>query len=293
VDRLDKLGYFLWAASRWPMADRRCPSCDSSRTTLVKHKAVVTSLYRCEDCYLLFRVPKSSARETQAFYQRRYRSGFTTDCPAPAELERLKRASFRGSPKDYEAYLAVLKAAGLRPGQVVLDFGASWGYGSWQLSQAGYHVYSFEVSEPRARYAAEQLECRILADPTAMPELADCLFAAHVIEHLPNPRTLWQTAAQVVRPGGWVVLFTPNGDLGVVEAMGGRFHQMWGQVHPVVLSPESLGIMARHAGFVGQAHCSPYDLVEIEQGRPGQSLPGELSFIARREAEGSGLQPRK
>jgi 2-polyprenyl-3-methyl-5-hydroxy-6-metoxy-1,4-benzoquinol methylase len=280
----EKAGYLLWAAVRWPTADRSCPACGSSRTVLMKRKAGVTGLFRCEECRLMFRVPKSTSADARTFYQKRYRQGFTTDCPDEVELARLKQTSFRGSEKDCSTYLEVMQAAGVRPGQVVLDFGASWGYGSWQLRQAGFRVYSYEISLPRARYAAERLGCQTLARPEDIPEEADCFFAAHVIEHLPNPRELWGAAARVLKPGGLAVIFTPNGDVSLERQPGSRVHQLWGQVHPVLLSAEALHMMAQNYGFAGQAHTAPFDLSRIALGLPGEATPGELLFLARKGA---------
>ena len=126
-------------------------------------KLRVTALYRCEECRLMFRIPQSNAIQNERFYQTQYRSTFTSECPDDQELSHLKSTFFRGSKKDYTIYLGLLEAAGVRPGHVVLDFGASWGYGSWQLAQAGYRVYSYEVSEPRSRFAVRKLGCQMLS----------------------------------------------------------------------------------------------------------------------------------
>jgi D-arabinose 1-dehydrogenase-like Zn-dependent alcohol dehydrogenase len=229
----NKVEYFLWAARNCIGANRSCPACGSGDTTLIKRKALVTSLYCCEACHLLFRVPKSNAGESEVFYQKQYRQGFTTDCPDDAELEYMKQKLFRGTEKDYTTYISVLRSVGLRPGQVLFDLGASWGYGSWQLMQAGYRVYSYEISKPRARYAEEKLGCHMLPDLEHVPEKADCFFAAHVIEHLSNPLALWETALKMLKSGGVVVLFTPNGEPSRECLPGNRYHQLWGQAECV------------------------------------------------------------
>src|SRR5271169_1850277 len=190
---LNKAKYLLWAAARMPGADRGCPACGSHDTTLVKRKYMVTALWRCGHCRLMFRIPKTTENENDRFYQEDYRQGFTADCPAPEVLEELKRTGFRYTAKDYTRYVEILRALGLAPGQSVFDFGSSWGYGSWQLARAGFRVYSYEVSRPRACYSAERLGCDVRS-PGDLPEKVDCLFSAHVIEHLVNPRALWEIA---------------------------------------------------------------------------------------------------
>ena len=53
---------------------------------------------------------------------------------------------FAGEEKNYAGYIAVLHALGVAEGARMLDFGCSWGYGSWQLAQAGFAVEAFEIS---------------------------------------------------------------------------------------------------------------------------------------------------
>src|ERR1700733_14633907 len=207
----EKLRYLLWSASRIMNADTSCPACGETKTVLLRRKYAVTALYRCPSCEVMFRVPKSSTEASIEFYQNDYTQGFTTDCPTPDDLAKLKDIFFVGTEKDYSGYIQVLQAIGLGPGSTIFDFGCSWGYGSWQMSQSGYKVYSFEVSRPRARYAAEHLECNMCA-PGELPEKVDCFFSAHVIEHLPSPMTLWEAALQIIKPGGKVVSFLPNGN---------------------------------------------------------------------------------
>ncbi len=280
----NKLNYLAWAAARWGV-DRSCPACRCPNTVLVRRKYLVTALYRCEACCLLFRVPKPNTVHNDEFYQSDYSQGFTTDCPEPGALEALKRSSFRNSDKDFSLYAAILQAAGLRPGQVLFDFGASWGYGSWQLKQAGFRVYSFEISQPRSRYAAQNLDCEMFA-PEQLPEKVDCLFSAHVIEHLVNPRILWDAAQLTLKPTGIIVLFTPNGEP-ARAASDKDYHRLWGLVHPLLLSAEALHLMAADYGYVGRAYSSPYQLAKVAEDRPGQLNGSELLFIARPRSEGN------
>lgn len=281
-----KVEYFLWAICNWVGADRFCPACGAGNTSLIKRKAFITGLYRCKVCHLLFRVPKSNVGESESFYQKQYRQGFTTDCPDDAELERMKQKFFRDTEKDYSLYISVLRAVGLKPGDVLFDFGASWGYGSWQLMQTGYRVYSFEISRARARYAAEKLGCHMLADLEHIPEKADCFFAAHVIEHMSNPLTLWEMASKVLNPEGIVILFTPNGELSRECLFGNHYHKLWGRVHPLLLTVDSMTFMAQRFGFVAQGYSSPYELSKIATFVPGQLKGDELLFVARRKPLG-------
>jgi SAM-dependent methyltransferase len=277
----NKLRYLLWAGARFLNADTSCPACSEVQTVLVRRKYGVTALYRCTSCEVMFRVPKASQEEDVQFYQRDYEQGFSTDCPTPDELTRLKRCCFADTEKDYSSYVEVLRATRLDPGSVIYDFGCSWGYGSWQLRHAGYRVYSFEVSRPRARYAVENLQCE-LCTPDELPEKADCFFAAHVIEHLTNPRVLWEMALDVNKPAGKVVFFLPNGEPSR-ELLHRGYHQLWGQVHPLLLSPLALVRMGELYGFNVRCYSSPYNMQEIAKEAPGELAGDELLVLASRQ----------
>ena len=276
----DRAEYVLWALGRSVTdRDRSCPSCGSHETTLVKRKAVVTALRRCERCQLRYRVPKGDPIDLRRYYEKSYRQGIVTEMPSDQELEGFLATGFKGSQKDFTVYLDVLKALPLAPGATVLDYGSSWGYGSWQLASAGYKVLSYELSTSRAAFAAERLGCTVV-DPWTMPERVDCLFSSHVIEHLPQPRTIWELAERVLAPDGLVVHFLPNGEPARAESMPAAYHSAWGRVHPLMISAGSLRWMGREHGFTGRAYSSPYDLAAIAAGTEGDVTGDELLFVA-------------
>jgi 2-polyprenyl-3-methyl-5-hydroxy-6-metoxy-1,4-benzoquinol methylase len=277
-----KARYLAWAARRWLSADRSCPGCGSLRTRLHKRKHVVTALYGCDTCGLLFRMPKSSLVEDRSFYEREYEQDATTNLPTEATLEGLKLASFAPIGLDYCGYVDVLRALGMQPGAIVYDYGASWGYGSWQFAQAGYHVYSYEINRARARYAEQRLECRLVNVPDGVPEPVDCFFACHVLEHLAQPQALWKLAADVLRPNGAVVVCMPNGEPGRERHDPERYHQLWGRVHPLLLTSTAIASMAAKHGFDVLAYSSPYDLDRIAARTPGRLDGDELLVVATR-----------
>ena len=277
-----KVKYFAWAAARYHRADRSCPACGHIETLPLQRKAIVTELVECVSCSLRFRVPKDSAQSNAVFYKNSYREGITTDCPDQSQLQLLLQHDFQGSEKDFASYLDVLRRIGIEPGSTVLDYGSSWGYGSWQLRRAGFRVYSYEINERRAEYAREYLECDTLATPDSCPEKVDVFFSAHVIEHLPNPNILWAIVQQVLKPSGTVVLFMPNGDPKLESVENSNYHLRWGKVHPLLLSDKALNHMARKHGFAGHAYSSPYDMDEIGAETQGDLTGDELLYIAKR-----------
>jgi len=282
----DRLQYLLWAGTRACIApDKKCPGCGSPRTAIVRRKYLVTSLWECAVCALRFRVPKDRLDSSEDFYQEAYSEGFTTDCPSPETLASLISTSFAGTEKDFSAYLSALGSVGLKPGDAILDFGSSWGYGSWQLSRAGFRVFSYEISQPRSEYARTKLGCRMVRSPDDLEDRVKCLFSSHVIEHLPNPALLWEIAGKVLTDDGLIVCFCPNGEPAREAIVSvGRYDQLWGKVHPLLITPEFLRNMSTRHGWSAQVYSASFASNTIAAGRliEGQLTGDELCMVARR-----------
>jgi SAM-dependent methyltransferase len=198
-------------------------------------KYIVTQLRRCPSCKLLFRTPTDKPFHNQSFYEREYVQGFTTDLPSDAELSSLTSSNFKGTEKDYSYYIDILRQLGLMPGSKIFDFGCSWGYGSAQLAQAGFHVLAFELAEPRRRFASQKLRVSVVDDmQSAMLDYEskfDCFFSAHVLEHVPSPSSVLEYARKLLSSNGLFVSFTPNGSEAHRHCSKG-WSKMWGEVHP-------------------------------------------------------------
>ena len=214
---------------------RTCPACSSSLAKRIDRKGV-HGLYECEECILLYRYPREKSDEMEAFYQGRYAEpGLTTDLPTEKELEHLLSSEFSNSSKDFTWHIEILKSLGLKPGMRLLEFGANWGYATWQFKQAGFDVDAYELSRPRASYG-RKLGLNIETDIEMIKGPYDFIYSCHVLEHVPNPKeTLMQQMAWL-KPGGMLVAHTPNGSLQhrLSNKMG--FHKSWGLVHPVLLT---------------------------------------------------------
>ena len=98
---------------------------------------------------------------------------------------------------------------------VVLDAGAGEGYGASILARRaraiGLEIDGDTVSHAAARYRAVRF---VRADVGHLPVAAgsvDAVVALQVLEHLDRPEGFLRGCVDVLRPGGTVVLSTPNG----------------------------------------------------------------------------------
>jgi 2-polyprenyl-3-methyl-5-hydroxy-6-metoxy-1,4-benzoquinol methylase len=186
----------------------------------------------------MYRVPPDDDRANFEFYQQSYRQGFTTELPAGEALRQLLATKFVGTEKCYRAYISTLCKLGILPGARIFDYGCSWGYGSWQLKDFGYHVSACEISQTRAEFARAELGIDCKSDVSeavfdgSLSNAFDCFFSAHVLEHVPSPSRVIKLARLALRPGGLFVAFTPNGSEAFRRADPRAWHLLWGQVHP-------------------------------------------------------------
>jgi 2-polyprenyl-3-methyl-5-hydroxy-6-metoxy-1,4-benzoquinol methylase len=225
----------------------------------------------------MYRLPTDPPGFGRQFYQREYRQGYTSTCPSPDALEQLISTGFLGTERDHTPRIAVLKALGVAEGSVVLDYGASWGYGVWQLRSNGYHAIGYDISGPRARYAREMLKVPVFDRVEDLPSVVDVFFSSHVIEHVSAPRDVFSFARQSVRHNGLFVAFTPNGSRARREIPSQAFNvaHMWGQAHPIVLDD----VFYRHA-LIQEPKLltsSPYVLDSVRGWDKRTEVSGDLS----------------
>jgi SAM-dependent methyltransferase len=100
------------------------------------------------------------------------------------------------------------------PGRL-LEIGPAFGVFVFQAQQAGYDVSAIEMDARCCDYLANEL--RVDARKSDAPEQAmewfppqDVIALWHVIEHLPDPWALLGAAAGKLKPGGTIVVATPN-----------------------------------------------------------------------------------
>ena len=231
-----KLEFLARSALRWPMSTRhRCLNC-GGRGPVVARKYLVAALRRCDTCRLLYRTPTDPPEASERFYQSDYAEGATTDCPDPALLPAMQADGFSGQQNDYRRFAEWLASLGVPAGGRVLDFGSSWGYGSWILRAAGFAVASYELSRPRAQYGRRHLAIDSIDDFEAFLDSEeasfDAFFSSHVLEHVPAPGAVVAQAMRLLKPGGLFLAVMPNGSDRYRRADPVAWARLWGKVHP-------------------------------------------------------------
>lgn len=142
---------------------------------------------------------------------------------------------------------------GVRKGKL-LDVGCGNGHFLFRMRGAGWEVLGVENDRVAVQQAADQYGIRVIPltlQEAALPEASvDAVTLSHVIEHVHDPVGLLSECRRVLRPGGHVVVVTPN-----VECWGHRlFRDSWRGLEPprhlYLFSRRTLQACAQKAGLV-------------------------------------------
>lgn len=107
-------------------------------------------------------------------------------------------------------------AASMSEGKSVLDVGCGTGYGAHLLSETASSVLAIDNSPDaieycRQNFIAPNLEFRVVdAASLNLDQKFDVVLSFQVIEHLPDPEAFLRSLREHTRPGGMVLVTTPN-----------------------------------------------------------------------------------
>lgn len=183
-----------------------CALCGSHACTLqypLTHGAIV----RCNDCGFCFVNPRMPSAHLVDKLQQWAEQDVV-------DQERLRIAY---DPRTLALYTGYLKRmAALCPPGRLLDIGCSSGAFMHAAQQQGWAPEGLEIGRASARHAADRLGVPVhqgsLYDFDAAPGSYDAIVFLEVIEHLEDPLGALARIEQWLRPGGVLLVSTPNYD---------------------------------------------------------------------------------
>lgn len=224
--------------SRYRENHQRCPYCESVLHYRLQRKLVLIEARKCAFCNLIFRYPTDSTQEAQVFYERSYFGQQATGLPSEEELARLRAKNFANTRNDKSHRIQFLQS--VCPRGRVLDFGCSWGYGVYQMERAGYQAVGYELARNRAEYGHQHLGVDIRSDWESLErdftQSFDLIYADHSLEHVTNLRRPLEKFSRLLRPGGLLVIFVPNGGSLIGRRLGVRWKALLGETHTIAFT---------------------------------------------------------
>lgn len=212
-----------------------CRLCAAPVVPRANHRFGRFALSTCTTCGFEQIAPAPTAAELEALYGALYFQKAKYTDPKAIELE-------------YKRRHKLMARAGFKPGDRLLEIGCGAGqFIATCASTYDWHGMDFSpdgIAEARTRLpglGADRLTAGPIEDYT--PDLSDGLFDGvlifDTIEHVYAPQAMLERAAHWLKPGGRMIVTTPD--------IGARFARLLGRRWPFMTPPEHLSFFTRPA----------------------------------------------
>lgn len=237
------------------MKQINCNLCDKKQEKLILKKSK-NKIVKCKNCGLIYINPQPSWKEIIGFYDEHY---FNLE-----EYEHLSdgTSGYRScvkSKKVFEGYfekkLDFLGKRGQSKKGKLLDVGCSLGFFLDLARKRGWKPHGIEISKYAASYARKVMKLDVfwgrLKDAPYKKDCFDLVTIFQTIEHFIDPLQALKEIYCILKPGGILVITTPNIGCVYTKILGKYSFQYRHAEHLYFFNKETLSKMLSKAGFRG------------------------------------------
>jgi SAM-dependent methyltransferase len=236
----------------------------------------IWNLLRCPKCDLVWLNPRPVPQDIGKLYERYFTHDTANPLLQPSKVKRAIRDAVLASCLGYDGLvsgplqkslgkmiswigpireiveLSVMTLNGQKRGNL-LDVGCGNGQFLAKMRDLGWEVVGVEPDSQAVKVARERFGLNVHEGTLEEAGFPDSMFDAitmnHVVEHLWDPISTLQECRRVLKPGGRLVVVTPN-----IESLGYYlFREAWRGLevprHLYLFSPRTLRVCAEQAGL--------------------------------------------
>jgi ubiquinone/menaquinone biosynthesis C-methylase UbiE len=205
------------------------------------------SLVRCRQCDLIYQNPQLDLDELAAYYPEDNYELYNQDTEAGGSI--LRQADFTHGMRRRSRQIIARKPL---PGRL-LDIGCATGDFLAAMKAYGWAVTGVEPNPSIAEYARKKHELEIHTGTVETAKLGNQSFDVvtfwDVFEHVLDPRATLEKIQTVIKPGGLLVIATPN-PTSLEAKMFGQYWAGWDRPrHTYIYSPAVLQAYLKEYGF--------------------------------------------
>jgi 2-polyprenyl-3-methyl-5-hydroxy-6-metoxy-1,4-benzoquinol methylase len=191
---------------------------------------------------LIFQKELPTVKEMSAYAEEQYSAGVYKGYASAGPLKI----------QTFERRIDLLKRLGAR-GRI-LDVGCACGFFIEAALKHGFEAYGIEFSKEAVAIAREEIRSRItIGDVNLLREREedrfDAVVAFDIIEHTQNPIKFLEEIRQILRPGGWLMLATPDTGHFLRYLMGCHWPMLQPMQHTYLFSKSAMRFALAQAGF--------------------------------------------
>jgi 2-polyprenyl-3-methyl-5-hydroxy-6-metoxy-1,4-benzoquinol methylase len=228
--------------------DVACPVCGSDRHEELFRKEGFTFV-TCGACSLVYVNPQLRTEAVREVYEDESYSTIVRRLVASSNDYRKERFGA-------ERMGIVDRFATVSPGRL-LDVGCTTGFFLEAAAERGWSAVGIDPNPYAIDVAREKgltVEQATIEDASFEAESFDAITVFDVIEHLRRPLDLLAKARELLRPGGVVLLYTPNWECAERLLIGEACHFIWGTNHLTYFTADTLGQALERSGLEAVWH---------------------------------------
>ena len=235
-----------------------CPVCSCSRPFDVVTRSLRDSRFSvvcCTGCETSFLDPLPQLDEIKAIYSADYYKAWGMEAGETSEVASIKKLTFAKRIRDIRRYVRTGK---------ILDVGTASGFFLEVARDAGFEPFGIELSEYSGAIAArkfggDHIHIGTLETAPFPPGTFDAVAMSDLLEHVTDPIGVLRLANTLLKPGGFLLIMTPNTHSLSRRVMGKNWTH-YKVEHLYYSNPASIDVMARNSGF-RLVSCKPAEKV--------------------------------